>query len=202
MARLIATAPVTCETLVSRSRFLGYLYPVESDTAARRQIGAVSSEHSDASHVVFAYVLGGDHEIFAFSDAGEPHGTAGKPILEILRYGDLINVLVCVVRYFGGTKLGTGGLVRAYGDVCKELIAKVPTRPFVEEKRFIIAVPYDLYESTRRLLESRCGIIESERFGVAVELSVALDTAAVAAVRQELLDLSRGEIDLADGADA
>ncbi len=198
MRKVIATAPASCELVVSRSRFLGFLRPIDSDTAARSRISEIASDYHDASHVVFAYVLGEEHEVFSFSDAGEPHGTAGRPILEVLRHGELINVLVCIVRYFGGTKLGTGGLSRAYADACKELINVVPVREFVNERAFSISVLYEIYEPTKRLIEASGGRIESEVFGTRVDIRLVLDVRVVQNVSRQLAELSRGEIGLVE----
>ena len=108
----------------SRSRFLAYAFPVSSADEADAHLERLHREHRDASHVCFAYRLcSGDETIEVADDAGEPAGSAGPPILRRLEGADLHDVLVVVVRYFGGTKLGIGGLIRAYGDATAEALA-------------------------------------------------------------------------------
>ncbi|SES75748.1 uncharacterized protein, YigZ family [Natronincola peptidivorans] len=107
------------ETIIEKSRFIGYAQPVFSEEAAIQFIEEIKTKHKDATHNVPAYVIGDNHEIQRYSDDGEPSGTAGVPVLELLKKEDLRNVAVVVTRYFGGIKLGTGGLVRAYTKTAK-----------------------------------------------------------------------------------
>ncbi len=108
------------EFVEKKSRFIGEVFPVESEGEALRYIEEVKKRFWDARHHCFAYVLNGEQVIERFSDDGEPSGTAGKPILDVIKGDQLKNVLVVVTRYFGGTLLGTGGLVRAYTSAARE----------------------------------------------------------------------------------
>lgn len=107
------------EIVEKKSRFIAHVFPIASEEEALQYIEKIKKEYWDARHNCYAYVIGGKQELQRFSDDGEPSGTAGKPILEVLLGEDIHNVLVVVTRYFGGTLLGTGGLVRAYSAATK-----------------------------------------------------------------------------------
>lgn len=111
------------EIVINKSRFISVATPIESEQKAQEIIQRVRKEHNSATHNVFAYVLGENDEIQRASDDGEPSGTAGKPVLEIIKKEKLKNTLIIVTRYFGGIKLGSGGLIRAYAQSAKEGIS-------------------------------------------------------------------------------
>ncbi len=111
------------EIIEKKSRFIGYIRHVETEEEANAFVLEIKKKHYDARHNCYAYCVGEEQEILRFSDDGEPGGTAGKPILEVIHGEGLRNVCVIVTRYFGGTLLGTGGLVRAYTDAAKACIA-------------------------------------------------------------------------------
>src|SRR5699024_4890875 len=102
------------EIIINKSRFIGYASPVESEKSAQEFIDTIKQKHKDATHNVFAYIIGQNKNIQRYSDDGEPSGTAGIPILEMMKKEDLTDTVIVVTRYFGGIKLGAGGLVRAY----------------------------------------------------------------------------------------
>ncbi|MCB0783756.1 MAG: YigZ family protein, partial [Flavobacteriales bacterium] len=105
------------------SRFIAYAFPIADEDDFKQRLEALAAKHHDSRHVCYAWVLGAGGERHRANDAGEPNGTAGAPILRHLQGAGLTFAAVVVVRYFGGTKLGRGGLVRAYGDVAREAIA-------------------------------------------------------------------------------
>lgn len=107
---------------MQKSRFIGYGAPVYKEKEALRFIEKIQKSHPDANHHVYAYIIGRNFEIQKFNDDGEPSGTAGKPILEVLKKEELVNTIIVVTRYFGGIKLGAGGLIRAYAKSTKEVI--------------------------------------------------------------------------------
>lgn len=108
------------EIVEKKSRFIGYILSAETEEAAAASIEAIRKEHYNARHCCYAYSIGAaDQPVLRFSDDGEPQGTAGKPILEVIQGSGIRNICIVVVRYFGGTLLGTGGLVRAYTDAAK-----------------------------------------------------------------------------------
>ncbi|HSG29611.1 MAG TPA: YigZ family protein, partial [Candidatus Krumholzibacterium sp.] len=122
-----------CEMTVRNSKFIGLGVPVSDPEEAREIIRDTRETHPGCSHVVYAFITGGARtEVSGMSDDGEPKGTAGRPVMEILKGSGIVDVLLMVVRYFGGTKLGTGGLVKAYGDCAREVVEGLPVRPLIE----------------------------------------------------------------------
>ena len=189
----IPAAQRRVELRVSNSRFIvtaGYAPSVEE---ARALIARVREEFAGASHNVFAYVVGYGASVTAgMSDDGEPSGTAGKPALAVLRGSGLGDTCVVVTRYVGGTLLGTGGLVRAYGDAVKAVLAELPRTEKVAHTGLALVMPYALYDRMRLLIEARGAEIEEQTFGVDVtlRLRVAVDQvdALVEALREESAD--------------
>lgn len=110
------------EFIINRSRFIGHASPVNTEEEALAFISSIKKKHWDATHNVWAYILGKDSSLQRFSDDGEPQGTAGIPVLDVLRKGTLVDAAVVVTRYYGGVKLGAGGLVRAYTQGAKVAI--------------------------------------------------------------------------------
>lgn len=141
------------EIIIKKSRFLSYVFPVETEDEIGRYLENIGKKHRDAAHNVFAYVLGKEREIQRSSDDGEPSGTAGQPVLEVITNRGLTNVLVVVTRYFGGIKLGRGGLIRAYSRAAAEgidgasVVIKKPCRVFK------LTVDYANYGAVQKLLE-------------------------------------------------
>jgi uncharacterized YigZ family protein len=142
---------------VKNSKFIAEIFPVENQIAAREKLLSVKKKYADATHVVHAFVAGKKCETCGMSDDGEPGGTAGRPILDVLKGSGLTDVLLTVTRYFGGTLLGTGGLVRAYSDAAKEVLKISRTEEFVEKENFSFSADYAGYEIIRRIF-SRYGI--------------------------------------------
>ena len=142
------------ELVVNTSRFINELFICESQSAARDLIKSQKEKYQDASHVCHAFVIGNNSEVLGMSDAGEPSGTAGRPMLDVLKGSGITNIVLTVTRYFGGTLLGTGGLVKAYGDCAKSAIEKAFEENAVEEilekKEFSISMDYGLYETVKR----------------------------------------------------
>ena len=112
------------EVIIKKSRFLGSAINVESEEQAREMVAAIRKEHYSARHVCYAYSIGDKNPVLKFSDDGEPGGTAGKPMLDVVLNSGISDILIVVVRYFGGTKLGAGPLLRAYSKVANEVIKK------------------------------------------------------------------------------
>ena len=118
----------TGEIVEKKSRFIGYVRHVETEEEALSFVNEIKKKHYDARHNCYAYTIGEEQPLLRFSDDGEPGGTAGKPILEVITGKKLCNVCIVVTRYFGGTLLGTGGLVRAYTDASKEALKNCETK--------------------------------------------------------------------------
>lgn len=132
------------EIVEKKSRFIANVLPVSSEEEAINFINKIKKQYYDARHNCFAYIIGGNIPIIRFSDDGEPSGTAGKPILDVLLGENLENVVIVVTRYFGGTLLGTGGLVRAYGKSAKEGILLGKIVEMDTYTKFFISVDYSL----------------------------------------------------------
>ena len=130
---------------VKNSEFLAEIFPVSTQNEARSLLKSVKQKQYDASHVVHAFVLGSSGGILGSSDDGEPSGTAGKPALTVLKNSGLTNVLLTVTRRFGGTLLGTGGLVKAYTDSAKTVLAEAKTEEFIPKPAFTALCSYPKY---------------------------------------------------------
>ncbi len=130
------------EQIFKRSRFIGSCVKIESEEAARAAIAGIQKEFWDASHNCFAFIAGEGSEILRSSDAGEPSGTAGQPILDAIRGKGLTNTLVVVTRYFGGTLLGRGGLVQAYSKTAALALSEAGTAAFLPAVAVRLTVPY------------------------------------------------------------
>lgn len=133
------------ETTVLRSRFLAYLYHIESEEEAAEKLSALRKKHYDATHVCYAYCSDVKGHTVKFSDDGEPSSTAGAPILSIIDKGGYRQVLIAVVRYFGGTKLGVGGLVRAYTDAAGAAAEKAVRQRRVLSRVYSVEADYNSY---------------------------------------------------------
>ena len=141
------------ELVVKNSRFIAELFPISGQAEAREILKAQKTKYFDARHVVHAFVAGPSKEIMGMSDDGEPSGTAGRPVLDVLKGRDCTNVILTVTRYFGGILLGTGGLVHAYGDAAKAVLDKAEFEPLVEKIHFNFSASYTLYDGLKRLFQ-------------------------------------------------
>ncbi|QTQ11213.1 YigZ family protein [Treponema parvum] len=145
---------IVFETVVKNSRFIAELLPCSAQAQARSLLKEQKMKYNDASHVCHAFVIGAAAEILGMSDAGEPPGTAGRPMLDVLKNCGCTNILLTVTRYFGGTLLGTGGLVKAYSDSAKLVLEKARELNAFEElvlkKEFSFALPYKFYDTVKR----------------------------------------------------
>jgi uncharacterized YigZ family protein len=145
---------------VVNSRFIATAAPAFTVDEAKAFVSRIKQEFSDASHNVSVYLVGHGQSVIAHcTDDGEPSGTAGRPALAVLQGSGLGDVAVVVTRYFGGTKLGTGGLVRAYGDAVREVLSVLPRAMRVPSYTVSIAVPYGSFEPVCRLIEAHGGEI-------------------------------------------
>lgn len=155
-----------------KSEFIGYISPVKNEEEAINFINEIKKKHSDATHNVHAYILQGT-EIARFSDDGEPSGTAGMPILEVIKREGLTGVCIVVTRYFGGILLGAGGLVRAYAKGAKIAIDKAEVCSFVPFTEFSLKCDYSDYEKIRRDLDVHKIKCDGTEFDIDVKMSLA-----------------------------
>jgi uncharacterized YigZ family protein len=184
------------EMVVVNSRFIASAAPAFSVDAARAFVDRVRDEFGDASHNVPAFVIGHGASVTAHcTDDGEPSGTAGRPALAVVQGSGIGDVVVVVTRYFGGTKLGTGGLVRAYGDATREVLKVLPLAEKVPTATLMVAVPYSLFERVRLLIQGLHGETLDEDFAGDVTIAVRFVADRVAAFQQALQQLSAGKIE-------
>jgi uncharacterized YigZ family protein len=181
---------------ISNSRFISSLTPSFSVEEAKAFIQRIKAEFPDASHHVPAYLIGyGDSVIAHCSDAGEPSGTAGRPTLAVLQGSGLGDVTVVVTRYFGGTKLGTGGLVRAYAQAVRLAVEDVPRAQRVLTHTLMLAFPYTYLERIRLMVASMGGNILDEQFAADVTMTVRLKVERLEGFQSKLNDLTNGKIE-------
>lgn len=197
--RLIPLEEVENEILVVNSRFIASLAPAKSVEEAREYIAEIKKRYPDATHNVPAFVIGhGKSLITHCSDDGEPSGTSGRPALAVLQGSGLGNVVVVVTRYFGGTKLGTGGLVKAYGDAVREILPLVKLAELVETVTLAFTIPYNLYELCVRLIESNNGIVLDKVFAVEVDLLVQFKVENEESFKTDLVELCKGQVEIVE----
>jgi uncharacterized YigZ family protein len=182
--------------LVVNSRFIATAAPVFTVEEAKTFIARIKDEFSDASHNVSVYLIGHGQSMVAHcTDDGEPSGTAGRPALAVLRGSGLGDVAVVVTRYFGGTKLGTGGLVRAYGDAVRQVLAALPRATRVPTLTALVAVPYSSFEPVQRLIEAHGGEMLEQDFGVDVTVRACLPQERYTAFETALREASNGRLE-------
>jgi uncharacterized YigZ family protein len=162
------------EIIIQKSRFIGFIGRITSEEEAKSTIEAISKEHWKANHNCYAYVIGEDSHIQKASDNGEPAGTAGVPILEVLKKKELRDTIIVVTRYFGGIKLGAGGLIRAYSKSASEAINASGIVERVPIKIFSVTVEYPLYGSVENALLGSDYIIQDTEFTENVKIKIAV----------------------------
>ncbi len=193
--RVIPAREARSEIKVINSRFIATAAPVFTVDEAKAMIARVKSEFSDATHNVPAYVIGHGNSIIAHChDDGEPSGTAGRPALAVLRGSGLGDVAVVVTRYFGGTKLGTGGLVRAYGDAVRSVLAGLPRALKIATHTVVVRVPYSYFERAQRLVAAHAGQVIGQAFAVEVTLTLRFAVERLPAFQGALLEMSNGAL--------
>ena len=191
-------APCTFEEVIKGSRFLSELFPCESQSMARDLVKAQKSKYADATHVVHAFVIGSGAEVLGMSDDGEPSGTAGRPTLDVLKGRGCTNTLITITRWFGGTLLGTGGLVKAYSGGAKQVIQKADElglfEELVEKKDFSFETDYSLYKLIKLNMEQFNLYDVKEEFAEAVKVSGKIRADQFEMFAAKLKDLSNGKI--------
>jgi uncharacterized YigZ family protein len=192
---LIPLKEIRREQVVVNSRFIATLAPILSVEEARAFIARIKKEFADASHNVPAYIIGGGNTVTEFcSDDGEPAGTAGRPALAVMRGSGLGDVSVVVTRYFGGTLLGTGGLVRAYTESTQMVVNAVGRGRRVMVYVVMLAIPYNLLERVRSLAALQRAEILSEDYAADITMTLRLPVESFDLFQNELSELSAGRI--------
>jgi uncharacterized YigZ family protein len=174
---------------IRKSRFIAYAIPVADRDAAMSELRRLREEHPSATHVCWALLAGGQS---GMSDDGEPSGTAGRPILEVLRHHDLDGVLAAVVRYYGGVKLGAGGLVRAYTDAIATALQDAPRVERIALASLMVEIGYPDEARVRRWIEQENYTLESSVYGMGVQLAIRMPVTAIDGARVALRDMTQG----------
>ena len=192
-------APVTYEKVIERSRFIANAAHAADEEEARAFVAKVRAQHSLATHNCYAFVADKTGNLLRFSDDGEPQGTAGMPILEVLRSKKLFKTAVVVTRYFGGIKLGAGGLVRAYAGTAAEALAQADIREYRVCRTLFASVGYEQFDALKKFLAARgCEPADIAYAGdVTVTLSVGEEEAA--AFSAALVDFLAGRVRIREG---
>lgn len=182
------------ETSVRRSRFIATAGRAEHPDAAHAFIESVRKEMPDATHHCWAFVCGppGSTSHVGMSDAGEPHGTAGRPMLTALLHGGVGEIVVVCSRYFGGTKLGTGGLSRAYAEATKQVLSTLPTVERVERVAVRVTASYGDIDALARVARERDALVESEEYGADVRYRLAVPVDEVSALEAAVAEVTQG----------
>ncbi|MDR5771250.1 MULTISPECIES: YigZ family protein [unclassified Caballeronia] len=180
---------VSAEVDIRKSRFIALAIPVADRDAAMRELERLRAEHPSATHVCWALLAGGQS---GMSDDGEPSGTAGRPILEVLRHHEVDGVLAAVVRYYGGIKLGAGGLVRAYTDAIASAMQLAERVERIEQGVVEIDIDYADEARVRRWIEQNAAELVESAYGMRVRLVVKMAAVAREPAAAELRDLTHG----------
>lgn len=179
------------ELIIKKSRFIACVEPMAGRDEAQARVAQLKAEHPDAAHVCWALLAGGQS---AANDDGEPGGTAGRPMLDVLRHQDLQGVMASVVRYFGGIKLGAGGLVRAYTDAVAQALLSAEKIPLIKQAQLACSVPYALEGLLRREVELAQALLQDVVHGSVVTLHFALPQSQANALVHRLNESGRGQL--------
>lgn len=190
----VPAGPYRAQHEIRRSRFITTVDRVATVAEADAFVRRIAAEFPDANHNCYAFVVGppGSTGYVGMSDDGEPHGTAGRPILTVLLHSGLGDVAAVVTRYFGGTKLGTGGLVRAYSGCVQQTLAEAPRGERVALVSLVVGVEYAAAPAVAHLFATHEVEVEAERYTDAVEYDLRLPRAGEEAFRQAVQDATRG----------
>lgn len=189
----VPTGASETELVEKRSRFLGHVWPVESEEEARARIEEIRKKHYDARHHCWCYRIreGG---VERYSDDGEPQGTAGQPMLNVFQREGVTNVCCVVTRYFGGILLGAGGLTRAYSKGAKDALIASGVAVMGAWARVEVPCTYPLFERVKLEIEGQSGVIDDVAYGADVVLSISLPAEKAEALQARLTELSAGSI--------
>lgn len=192
---LIPASRFSTEIRILNSRFIATIAPAFSVSEAKAFIREISQLYADATHNVPVYQIGSGSSIIAHSsDNGEPSGTAGRPALSVLAGSGLGDAVMVITRYFGGTKLGTGGLVKAYSDSARTVIQGVPKAKKVIVHHCQITGPYNLYEQIVRILNNAGGTIDQEDFAEQVNINFSIPSSACDMLAGLITDITKGQV--------
>lgn len=187
------------EIEIKKSRFIGQAYPIESASDAEEIIKTVEKKYWDARHNCYAYILGEGSEVQRFSDNGEPSGTAGKPILEVLQGAGLTNTLIIVTRYFGGTLLGTGGLVRAYTQASQAAIAASKSAVMTYGQKITFNIGYDMVDKIQHAFTQMGIALENPVYGADVSYDIVVSAGNIDMVIDKIIQITSARAVIKEG---
>lgn len=182
------------EETVRGSRFLSEVFLISSQSEVRERIKSQKRKYADSTHVCHAFICGRNAEIMGMSDDGEPSGTAGRPMLDVLKGSGSTNILVTVTRWFGGTLLGTGGLVHAYGNAVRNVLSQCEFEELVEKSDFSISCDYQQYRMIRKILDDFSISGMSEDFGEMILVRGKIPEADIGRLREIVFDSTKGKV--------
>lgn len=185
---------------IKKSRFICHLKRVTSEEEAKEFINGIKKEHWKANHNCSAFLIGDHSEIQRSSDDGEPSGTAGVPMLEVLKKNELINVAAVVTRYFGGIKLGAGGLIRAYAHSVSHGLEEIGIVEGKLQQELLIAINYPLLGKLQNFLEAKELTVKDTEFTDTVRVICLVDENQLTALQEEIIDLLSGQVSFSEGA--
>ena len=189
------SAPAHSDLMIKKSRFIGCVQPMPDRASAQAHVDALWLQHHGAAHICWALLAGGQS---AAVDDGEPGGTAGRPMLDVLRHQDLEGVQATVVRYFGGVKLGAGGLLRAYTDCIAQALLSAEKTPLLRMSTLQCTVPYALEGLLRREIDAAGAQLLQVEHGSLVTLQLRLPEAQASAFVQRINDSGQGRVGWSD----
>ena len=195
----IITKEGTGEIVEKKSRFIASVFSVETQQEAEEKIAEISKKYWDAKHNCYAYVIGVNGENTKCSDNGEPSGTAGKPILEVINGSGITNVLIIVTRYFGGVLLGTGGLVRAYTQSAQAGIAACEVGEKVYSQKLTLKVGYNMINNVQYYLGQNDIAIADSRYEADVEFDICVKEADIQRITDGLTQKCEGQLTIIEG---
>lgn len=201
MSETYLTPKEWCEAVseIKKSRFVSRIYPASERAEALARLQDSKQVYPDARHHCWAYIIGSPHSprLVAMSDDGEPSGTAGKPILNVMQHQPIGDVIVVVSRYFGGIKLGAGGLVRAYSQASQQVYQHVVTRSQTSLGYYLLRCDFSDEQALRHWLSSHAGQVLASHYREQVQLHVALPTAEKAALAAKIAALKNSAMETA-----
>lgn len=183
------------EFVVNKSRFIGHGCPCETEEAALAFLAGIRARHKDATHNCYAYIVGANMGIMRYSDDGEPGGTAGMPIIEVMKARGVTNCAVVVTRYFGGILLGAGGLVRTYSQGAAAALNACGVGVMHPTARYLLEVPYPMLGRLEFFLKTEPVIVEEKQFADAVILTLVVRTSDEEAFAARLTNMSEGRLE-------
>ncbi len=190
--------PNRIEQIIKKSRFICYLQYCESPSHANELVTILSKKHPDAHHICWAYVCGvpGNYSDYGFNDDGEPSGTAGKPMFNVLQHNPVSDICAVVIRYFGGVKLGTAGLIRAYSSSVSRALQTSVLEVVIQKENVELTLPYSLEDRIRHVLNGQRGEIKKVNYSEQVKLICEIPKSEKLHLISLIEDIGKGSIDI------